>query len=1454
MNIQLDMVAAFEDFEDDDEPKEQILIYNGVNQDDGEKRVNFAPDEIIVKFKPTSLVAHVVDKMVKEKRPLSTLTNSDYLDSLNETHNVTSMKKVFKEFDASYALPRGAISKATARKINADYKKARSEKIDKMRSKFPDKADKIQPSLPDLGGTYVVKFEKGEDGDIDVMAVCKDYQKSPHVEYAQPRYMYEMSPDDPYFRSRGSWGQDYDDLYALKEETLDCEPAWEIAQGEGVVVAVIDTGVDYSHDDIEDNIWINIGREDEEGDEEIPDNNRDDDNNGYIDDYRGYDFSGNERKEGEIVPDNDPSDYHGHGTHCAGTIAAVANRIGIIGVAPRTKIMPLKIFPYAYSDICAEAIMYAADNGADVLSCSWGKLMMGDMRFDPIVTEAIDYAYGLDCTLVFAAGNDNLNVMYFTPANYSKTIAVAATDHNDEKAEFSNWGGLIDVSAPGTGILSLRAEGTDMYHDGVHIVDGNYYWANGTSMACPHVAGLVALILFNNPGFSNGEVRTIMRVSADDIGNEGFDIYFGHGRINANEALQIDSACTVRIDSPCAGEYERDELGIVEITGTASGESFQSYRLLRTVNAFEDEWVQIGDVNEEEVVDDVLSELDMRIAFDEGEAGFYLKLIVTDNDDNTFEDIEGPFIITPFGISTVEELQNMRSFLFVSYYLTNDIDASETADWNDGAGFDPIGCNIHPFTGSFDGNDHIITNLTINRPEESQVGLFGETWDTIVQNVGLVNVNVTGHRYVAGLVGRAFREVTINCYVTGAVTGRGTNIGGLIGNATLTNFITNCYSTANVTGDRRVGGLLGSNYDRLMINNSYATGDVAGSTIIGGLVGSSGRNSTIINCYATGDVIGDNSIGGLLGYASGRLIIMNSYAAGRVTGRGDYVAGFIGHSDAGEYSNNFWDIETTEQERGLGGDRERNGISGRTTQEMYDRDTYESWDFENIWYMPDPGNDYPHLRQGTVYGIPIYNVQELQAIENDVRGYYYLANDIDASETAEWHHGMGFEPIGIDRLVFSGNFNGNGHVIRNLTINRPDENYVALFGKATNGTIENVGMLDIDITGHWNVGGLVGYNHKSPSGKGKEGYIINCYVTGEVNGQNRVGGLTGYSGIGYRGGYISICTISNCYAEASVACRDTVAGGLVGFSGSNSTIINCYATGSVSAIDYKGGLVGTNSGTISNCYAVGSVTGRGDNVGGLVGYSAVPHEAYSDNYFDIETTGQEYGVQRGDELEIAGVTGEPTERMMQQQTYENWDFDELWRIDEGNDYPRFGWELEIEEEPQDVEQTIELIEGWNLISFNVDIGGMNVRDVFAPLIEGAVDVNGGVLIMVKDSGGMLWSRFGYSMEPLSIEYAYHLKVNRDAMLIVEAPPIQYPVTITLEPGWNFMGYPAQDEGLIEEVFEELLEEEKISMIKDGDGRFCAPSYNFYGFRTLEPGKGYLIEINGEEDVSFELTE
>src|SRR3989338_391636 len=210
-------------------------------------------------------------------------------------------------------------------------------------------------AFPDLSNVYVLEVPP----ESDIEAVVQEFQADPHVEYAQPDYLMKanMVPNDPYYSSYGSWGQSYDDLWGLKK--MQAEQAWDITQGEGIVVAVIDTGLDYNHPDIAANIWTNIG--------EIPNNGMDDDGNGFVDDIRGWDFGNS---------DNDPGDVQGHGTHVSGTIAAVGNNgIGMIGVAPKVKIMPVKGFMDsggAWSSDLAKGIKYAVYNGADVVNNSWG--------------------------------------------------------------------------------------------------------------------------------------------------------------------------------------------------------------------------------------------------------------------------------------------------------------------------------------------------------------------------------------------------------------------------------------------------------------------------------------------------------------------------------------------------------------------------------------------------------------------------------------------------------------------------------------------------------------------------------------------------------------------------------------------------------------------------------------------------------------------------------------------------------------------------------------------------------------------------------------------------------------------------------------------------------------------------------------------------------------------------
>jgi len=420
--------------------------------------------------------------------------------------------------------------------------------------------------------------------DVDVQQVVARLRQSPDVEYAQPNFLNQLHavplpsvpyvPNDTYvgddlnpgYWRQGSWGQDYPDLWGLWK--IQAVEAWNefispaLGPGRDVIVAVVDTGVWRDHADLASNIFHN--ENDPAGDADS-DGNPDDDGNGFIDDTNGWDFSGDELVDDPslVAPDNDPSDQVGHGTHCAGTIAAVGNNgTGLIGVAPNVRILPVKIFPNAYDDVAAQAIRYAASFATGgtrvVLSDSWGPGSRAASK--PVIEKAIDAAVDEHgCVAVFSAGNSDDDVAYYSPANYSKTIAVAASDRNDQRSIWnaqthsaSNYGVLIDVSAPGGGdpvwgaqglnavkdILSTMSDDSDRAQAYPELrVAPHYYRLAGTSMACPHVAGLAALIWSGNPTLSNTDVRNIICISSDDVGPPGKDEDSGWGRINAHKAM-----------------------------------------------------------------------------------------------------------------------------------------------------------------------------------------------------------------------------------------------------------------------------------------------------------------------------------------------------------------------------------------------------------------------------------------------------------------------------------------------------------------------------------------------------------------------------------------------------------------------------------------------------------------------------------------------------------------------------------------------------------------------------------------------------------------------------------------------------------------------------------------------------------------------------------------------------
>ncbi len=270
-------------------------------------------------------------------------------------------------------------------------------------------------------------------------------------------------------------------------------------QGDGIVVAVIDSGVDYTHPELTGQMWINSG--------EIPNNNIDDDGNGYVDDVQGWDFVDN---------DNDPIDEEGHGTHIAGTIAAKRDGIGTTGIAPNAKIMPIRILDEEGVGKVSngiEAIRYAVDNGADVINLSSGgrNVVIGELG-------AISYAAERGVVFVSAAGNGGLSSPDY-PARLAdrQGIAVGSVEQNGKFSSFSNEAGnqsLDYVVAPGGD--GFRADAGDIYAPVPPSITGNLYsFFAGTSMAAPHVAGVVALIKQANPNLSVEAIENIIIETAN---------------------------------------------------------------------------------------------------------------------------------------------------------------------------------------------------------------------------------------------------------------------------------------------------------------------------------------------------------------------------------------------------------------------------------------------------------------------------------------------------------------------------------------------------------------------------------------------------------------------------------------------------------------------------------------------------------------------------------------------------------------------------------------------------------------------------------------------------------------------------------------------------------------------------------------------------------------------------
>jgi len=503
----------------------------------------------------------------------------------------------------------------------------------------------------------------------------------------------------------------------------------------------------------------------------------------------------------------------------------------------------------------------------------------------------------------------------------------------------------------------------------------------------------------------------------------------------------------------------------------------------------------------------------------------------------------------PYMIEDVHDLQDMNEDLDAHYALANDIDASETEEWKDGEGFEPIGPDGYdnPFTGSLDGRGNKITGLYINRTE-GYGGLFGYVRGEM-RNLVLEDVYINGESSVGGAVGYLRGEV-VNIRVTGEVKGN-RSIGGLVGQGDHGRVYDSETST-EVKGEKRVGGLKGYNWDGRVVN-SHSTGDVTGDIAVAGLVGYN-WGGTIEDSYSKGDVMGNQSFGGLVGENEYRWRIDNSYY--------NYQEVLIN----GEHNKTLA------------------GISDEKFTRWIESDLWRDVEFQG----GSGTEEDPYL---------IADVYQLQSIRGDVDAHYELIDDINASKVEDWNVGSGFRPID----SFAGTFDGGGHTVNELYIDRTRERSIGLFGSLVEDSeIRNIGLKNANIRGSRFVGVLVGSNN---------------------------------------GG-----TVHESWAEGNIESTSdflSTAGGLIG--NNDGVISNSYFSDGGVKAEWVGGLVGGNqySGSVENSfYNIGSVRINGRH---RISFSGLFDEQYHDwisndlsldvlDYYDRSDSDQEY-------YEIEGLQG-----------------------------------------------------------------------------------------------------------------------------------------------------------------------------------------------------------------------
>jgi len=573
---------------------------------------------------------------------------------------------------------------------------------------------------------------------------------------------------------------------------------------------------------------------------------------------------------------------------------------------------------------------------------------------------------------------------------------------------------------------------------------------------------------------------------------------------------------------------------------------------------------------------------------------------------------ENPYQInTPAQLAKLAELVNEgnASYNAAHYKLMNNLDLSAYGkDYDDGKGWTPIGNTYEqPFKGIFDGNGKTITELYINQSGQSHVGLFGSISRGTANNLALQNVSIKGGQSVGGVTGSVYEGGMVQgCFVSGIMSGAD-YIGGVVGHVHAST-VQNCYSAVSLTSTSTngSGGVIGRiNFGT--VKNCYSIGSVAGIAGNGGIGGVVGvvYASTVQNCAALNPSVSGASTGvrRVAGIFDSNTLSGN-IAFGGMTVNGATVSGgtLTDHNGApktaaeiaaagfwttasgftADWDTTIWDIEPGKLPI-------LKGIAGQDASMPAHLRPAGASPFEGAGtsegdpYLIKTAADLAKLAELVNAGISPYA---------DAGRYYKLVNNLDLSDYgAGYDGGKGWIPIGTDEhKPFNGIFNGGDYQITGLYITR-SAHYQGLFGYIGVGSVKNLGVANVNISGIFSGGGLAGRIY---------GTVENCYVSGSVSGIGNTGGMAGWV----------FGTMQSCYVSGNISATNPAAavGGVASVVGEGGTMQNCYSTGSVSVssvefYNYIGGVVGIVSGTVQNCYSTSSVssTKNADSIGGVMG-------------------------------------------------------------------------------------------------------------------------------------------------------------------------------------------------------------------------------------------------------------